>query len=129
MNTVSLISLTDVETNIGKEQFFVYDCTSQNHYKRYHIPTAIFLGQFYGQSSLPSNKNARLAFYSYNSKSNHGLQASKMAIQMGYKKVYHMRAGIEGWLQKMAKEPLITNAKSANIWKNRVENRLYTSEN
>ncbi len=111
MNTVSLISLTDVEANIGKEQFFVYDCTSQNHYKRYHIPTASFLGQFYDQSYLPSNKNARLAFYSYNSKSNHGLQASKMALEMGYKNVYHMRAGIEGWLQKMAKKSPVKNTK------------------
>ncbi len=86
-----------------RADLFVFDANSDSTRESEGIvPGAIALAsvtQYEAKTTLPSNKEAHLVFYCANTMCTASHEAAKVAMGAGYKNVYVMPEGIEGWKQ------------------------------
>jgi rhodanese-related sulfurtransferase len=87
--SVAIVDVNDDETRITKGM----------------VPGAIKLSSYdkYAMIELPADKNATLVFYCYNTLCPASGLAADRAIDVGYKDVRVMKAGIIGWKEAAAK--------------------------
>ncbi|MFH1263628.1 MAG: rhodanese-like domain-containing protein [Pseudomonadota bacterium] len=100
-----LLTVDQVSDRLGKTEVYVFDANNVTRYKEGHLPGASHV-EFnkYSEKALPKNREATLIFYCYNPACTASHEAAKRAIKFGYKNVFVMSAGIEGW--KNAKKPV-----------------------
>ncbi|ASM37865.1 MAG: rhodanese-like domain-containing protein [Campylobacter sputorum] len=95
------INMHQAEEFIGQKDVYFVDTNPQSVYENAHIKDAIFLDYVNAKNiltSLPEDKNAKLVFYCMNRYSHASSMAAKEALDAGYKNVYIMIDGIEGWI-------------------------------
>jgi rhodanese-related sulfurtransferase len=109
---VSVLSLSEVRTLLdGKDPVpvYIYDANDRESYLSGHIPGAIWV-QYSAVTAaeLPPAKGAKLIFYCYNSQCGASEQAAEHAMALGFRNVWRMPEGIEGW--RAAKMPIVAGA-------------------
>ncbi len=109
-----LIHVGDLDTlmTAEKSNVHVYDANNEQTRADYGmIPTAEALpsSSHYELATLPADKSAKLVFYCANTECMASHDAAKAAAKAGYKNVYVMADGIEGW--KKAGKPVQKYAK------------------
>jgi len=107
---VSVLSVSEVRALIdGKETVYIYDANDRESYLKGHIPSARWV-QYNGVTTaeLPSARDAKLIFYCYNPQCGASDQAAEHAISLGFRNVWRMPEGIQGWRE--AKMPIIAGA-------------------
>lgn len=92
----------------GKTLFI--DARNPLNYGRGHIPSAIAISagdkdagredETEFRKRLPSDRNARMVFYSHGETGWKSYRAATMAVKAGYKNVLWMREGLKGWTAK-----------------------------
>jgi rhodanese-related sulfurtransferase len=86
------------EAKAGKAEFFVYDNNQKSQYEKGHVPGAKWVNfHELTEKDLPSNKEATLVFYCGNEQCTACHGGAKAALGLGFKHVYIMPAGIQGW--------------------------------
>lgn len=108
----TIISILDAKKLLGTADTTFIDTRNPVNYGRGHVPGAILvqykmksrkipkfnpkLDQF-DLSRLPQNKQTKVIFYSHGSTGWKSYKAATLAIRNGYKNVYWMRQGLNGW--------------------------------
>lgn len=93
------ISPRELEGMMGREAVTVIDVNSRNSWEAAHVPGARTLeGQHFEEKDLPAEKDAALVFYCSNFLCRKAPNAARRAKEMGYRNVYVMSAGINGWV-------------------------------
>jgi rhodanese-related sulfurtransferase len=106
----SVLSLSEVRALMDrKEAAYIYDASDRESYLKGHIPGARWV-QYNALTAaeLPPTKDAKLIFYCYNSQCGASEQAAEHAISLGFRNVWRMPEGIQGWRE--AKMPVIAGA-------------------
>jgi rhodanese-related sulfurtransferase len=107
---VSVLSLSEVRALMdGKQAVYIYDANDRESYLQGHIPGARWV-QYNAVTAavLPPAKDAKLIFYCYNPQCGASDQAAAHAISLGFRNVWRMPEGIQGWRE--AKMPIVTGA-------------------
>jgi rhodanese-related sulfurtransferase len=107
---VSVLSLSEVRALMdGKESVYIYDANDRDSYLKGHIPGARWV-QHNGVTAaqLPPARDAKLIFYCYNPLCGASEQAAAHAISLGFRNVWRMPEGIQGWRE--AKMPVVAGA-------------------
>jgi len=87
-----------VAKHLSEKNFHVYDANSAESFAKGHVPGALHLPfDSITAEKLPQTKGDTLLFYCMNPKCNASHAAAKRAAELGYKNVYIMPAGIDGW--------------------------------
>ena len=93
------LSLARVAKNLGAPGVYVYDCNPEEIYSQSHIKGSIKANVNDWWTLLPKDKeNSYLIFYCINRMCNVSFEAATFAIGQGYKNVYVMPDGIQGWV-------------------------------
>lgn len=93
------LSISRVEKNMGKKGVYLYDCNPDEIYDQSHLPGSIRTNQANWWELLPEDKeNSFLIFYCINRMCTVSYEAGLFAIGQGYKNVYVMPDGIQGWV-------------------------------
>ena len=93
------ISPDEVASRLGEANFFVFDNTPDYSWKKYHVPGAYHLNAVgFGAHELPHDKDATLVFYSSGPLSDSSPFAATRARNLGYRHVFVMSDGIQGWM-------------------------------
>ncbi|HKU14333.1 MAG TPA: rhodanese-like domain-containing protein [Steroidobacteraceae bacterium] len=105
---VSLIAAADairtltpaqVHAQMAKQQIQVFDANLPEVFARHHVPGATHVEYDRVKASdLPQDKSAPIVFYCMNEQCGASPVAAKTAVKLGWKNVYLMPAGIEGWI-------------------------------
>jgi rhodanese-related sulfurtransferase len=95
---VQIISITEVEEKIDSLGTYIFDVTSLPTYNRYRVPGAHYMEMPFTLNNLPEDNDATLIFYSYDAKCRQSRRAATHAAAYGYKNVFVMKAGIDGWI-------------------------------
>jgi rhodanese-related sulfurtransferase len=106
----SVLSLSAVRALMdGKEAVYIYDANDRESYLKGHIPGARWL-QYNAVTAaeLPPAKDVKLIFYCYNPQCGASDQAAAHAISLGFRNVWRMPEGIQGWRE--AKMPTVAGA-------------------
>lgn len=94
------LSILKVEQNRGKPGVYLFDCNPDDMYNVSHIPGATMINVTEWKKLLPKDKeNSYLIFYCVNRLCNVSWEVGTEALRMGYKNVYVMPDGIQGWVQ------------------------------
>jgi rhodanese-related sulfurtransferase len=107
---VSVLSLSEVRTLLdGRDAVYIYDANDRESYLAGHIPGARWV-QYNAVTAaeLPPAKGAKLIFYCYNSQCGASEQAAEHAMALGFRNVWRMPEGIEGW--RAARMPIVAGA-------------------
>ncbi|HEY2533257.1 MAG TPA: rhodanese-like domain-containing protein [Xanthobacteraceae bacterium] len=81
-----------------KEPVYIYDANERDSYLRGHVPGARWLQtNAVTAQDLPRAKDAKLIFYCYNPICGASEAAAERARALGYRNVWQMPEGIEGW--------------------------------
>jgi rhodanese-related sulfurtransferase len=107
---VSVLSLSEVRALMeGKRAVYIYDANDLESYLKGHIPGAVWV-QYNAVTAaeLPPAKDAKLIFYCYNPQCGASDQAAEHAISLGFRNVWRMPEGIQGWRE--AKMPIVAGA-------------------
>jgi rhodanese-related sulfurtransferase len=107
---VSVLSLSEVRALMeGKRAVYIYDANDRESYLKGHIPGAVWV-QYNAVTAaeLPPAKDAKLIFYCYNPQCGASDQAAEHAISLGFRNVWRMPEGIQGWRE--AKMPIVAGA-------------------
>ena len=104
----ALIHASDLDTMMKKDKSNVHVYDANNDKVRATeglIPTAEALSSssHYDVATLPTDKNSKVVFYCMNTDCMASHDAAKVAAKAGYKNIFVMSDGIEGW--KKAKMP------------------------
>lgn len=85
---------------LGQSGFYVYDVNPRGRWASGHVPGARNLDPAdFTHDDLPADKDVILVFYCKDRSCGASRYAAWRAKGMGYRKVFVMTAGIEGWLQ------------------------------
>lgn len=110
-----VISLDEAKGLLDKKDAAFFDTRTVLNFGKGHIPGATvisykeksdFKADFDGSqdqfelTKLPTDKNAKLVFYSDGPKGWKSYKAAVLAVQAGYKNVMWMRDGFSGWSAK-----------------------------
>lgn len=95
---VKIISISEVEEKIDAANTHIFDVTSPQMYHRNRVPGSRYVDMPFALNILPEDSDAILIFYSYNGKCRQSKKAAVHAAKYGFKNVYIMKAGIEGWI-------------------------------
>lgn len=91
------------------EQVAIYDNNRRERYEQGHIPGARWVSyDAVSTDVLPADRNARLVFYCANESCHACHTAAARAIELGYRNVAILPAGIMGWTA--ANKPVVTGA-------------------
>ncbi|HWU87180.1 MAG TPA: rhodanese-like domain-containing protein [Kofleriaceae bacterium] len=94
----SNLSPDAVAERLGDASFRVYDCNTLDTYRAGHLPGAIWVDPAgLTARALPKDPRAAVVFYCSGERCTACLVGAERAAQLGFKNVYVMRAGIEGW--------------------------------
>lgn len=106
----SVLTVNDVKALIdGKEAVYIYDANDRESYRKGHIPGASWVQyNAFTAAQMPPAKDAKLIFYCYNPQCGASEQAAAHAMALGFRNVWRMPEGIEGW--RAAKMPLVADA-------------------
>ena len=92
------LTVDQVNADIAKKDAFIFDNNSKESYASGHVPGAKWVAfDKVAASDLPSDKNAKLVFYCGNEQCMACHKAATTALNLGYKNVFIMPAGIMGW--------------------------------
>ena len=92
------LTVEEVASKIGQKDVFLFDNNGRDSWVKGHVPSAQWLDYAkVRESDLPADKAATLVFYCGNEQCHACHKAAATAIQLGYKNVYIMPAGIAGW--------------------------------
>jgi rhodanese-related sulfurtransferase len=83
----------------GTRRVYVFDANPRDIFNQYHVPEAVHVE--YDQitaSQLPKDQSALIVFYCMNERCGASPVAAKRATELGWRNVYLMPAGIQGWL-------------------------------
>lgn len=76
-----------------------FDVNSRESWNRAHVPGALHLDPTtWSESELPADRDTPLVFYCSNMFCRKAPYAARRAIEMGFRNVRVMSAGISGWL-------------------------------
>jgi rhodanese-related sulfurtransferase len=106
----SVLSLNEVRALMDrKEALYIYDANDRESYLKGHIPGARWV-QYNGVTAaeLPPARDSKLIFYCYNPQCGASDQAAAQAISLGFRNVWRMPEGIQGW--RAAKMPIVAGA-------------------
>lgn len=93
------LSIGRVAKNIGKPGVYLFDCNPPEIYEQSHIKGAIHANVDGWMDLLPKDKEGSfLILYCINRMCNISYEASLKLIEMGYRNVYLMPDGIQGWV-------------------------------
>ena len=109
---VSVLSLSEVRTLLdGRDAVYIYDANDRESYLAGHIPGARWV-QYNAVTAadLPPAKDAKLIFYCYNPQCGASEQAAAHAMALGFRNVWRMPEGIQGW--RAAKMPVVAGARA-----------------
>jgi rhodanese-related sulfurtransferase len=83
----------------NKDHFWLVDARSEKHFKEGHIPGAINLPLDNIRKTAPKNlkKNDKIVVYCGNYECPVNTEATKILLELGYKKVFDFKAGADGW--------------------------------
>jgi rhodanese-related sulfurtransferase len=104
----SVLSLSEVRALMGaKEVVYIYDANDRESYLKGHVPGARWV-QYNAVTAaeLPPAKDAKLIFYCYNPQCGASEQAAARAMALGFRNVWRMPEGIQGW--RAANMPVVT---------------------
>jgi len=97
-NSFERLTVDQVEQKLNEGNVFVFDNNSEKTYKNGHLPNAKHVTPSkLTAADLPADKDATLIFYCANEKCLACHDGAKAAVKLGYKNVFIMPAGIEGW--------------------------------
>ena len=107
---VSVLSVSEVRALIdGKEAVYIYDANDREGYRKGHIPGARWVQyDAITTAEMPPAKDAKLIFYCYNPQCGASEQAAAHAMTLGFRNVWRMPEGIQGW--RAAKMPVVVGA-------------------
>jgi rhodanese-related sulfurtransferase len=109
---VSVLSLSEVRALIDRKEpvpVYIYDANDRESYLKGHIPGARWVHyNAVTAAELPPAKDAKLIFYCYNPQCGASDQAAAHAISLGFRSVWRMPEGIQGW--RAAKMPIVAGA-------------------
>jgi rhodanese-related sulfurtransferase len=95
---INALTPAQVKARLGQKGFYVFDNNSPEDFKEAHLPGAKWLYPFeLDEKALPADKNATLVFYCYDEECTACHEGARRALKLGYKNVYIMPAGIQGW--------------------------------
>ena len=92
------------------QRVFVFDANQHDIFEKHHVPDAVHVE--YDQvtaSQLPKDRSAAVVFYCMNERCGASPVAAKRATELGWRNVYLMPAGIQGWLAMGLKVEATTN--------------------
>ncbi len=106
----SVLSLSEVSALLDrKEAVFIYDANERESYLAGHIPGARWVRySAVTAAQLPPAKDAKLIFYCYNPQCGASEQAAAQAMALGFRNVWRMPEGIQGW--RAANMPVVAGA-------------------
>jgi rhodanese-related sulfurtransferase len=92
------LTVDEVQQLLAQKDVAVFDNNGDERYAAGHVPGAKHLSIVdIKAADLPANKDATLVFYCGNEHCGACHQGAKKAIELGYRKVFIMPAGIAGW--------------------------------
>jgi len=92
------LSVDEVEKGISKGELVLFDNNSKERFDKGRVPGARWVDfKAVTAKDLPSDKNAKLVFYCGSEKCMACHTGAKAALELGYKNVFIMPAGISGW--------------------------------
>jgi rhodanese-related sulfurtransferase len=92
------LTIDQVNELIAKKDGFIFDNNSKETYAKGHVPTAKWVAfNDLSAADLPASKDAKLVFYCGDERCGACHVAARTAIELGYKNVFIMPAGIAGW--------------------------------
>jgi rhodanese-related sulfurtransferase len=98
---VPTISVDEVERKLGQPNVQIIDVNPQRAWAKGHVPKATNLDPAeYTEQDLPADKDAILIFYCSGPLCGAAPHAAKRAKRMGYRQVFVMSEGIEGWMRQ-----------------------------
>lgn len=95
------ISPADLTTALREGGVVCFDLNSRDSWNRAHIPGALHLEPgSWSDSELPADRDIPLVFYCSNLFCRKAPNAARRAVELGYRNVRVMSAGISGWLER-----------------------------
>lgn len=95
---VQEITPAQLASMLEKPEVYIYDCNEEDMYTEAHVPQAILtVYDAITPEKLPADHAATLVFYCYSPECPAGATAARTALNLGYRTVYSMTAGITGW--------------------------------
>ena len=93
------ISIDELKKAIEESKVTVIDVNGTDSYKEGHIPTAIDYEATKDElkDKLPADKDALIVAYCGGPQCGAYKAATKVALDLGYTNVKHLKAGISGW--------------------------------
>jgi rhodanese-related sulfurtransferase len=92
------MTIAQVNELIAKKDGFIFDNNSKETYAKGHVPTAKWIAfNDVKTADLPASKDAKLVFYCGGERCGACHVAARTAVELGYKNVFIMPAGIAGW--------------------------------
>jgi len=97
-NAFGRLTIDQVNELIAKKDGYIFDNNSKATYAKGHVPTAKWVAfNDLTADDLPANKDAKLVFYCGDERCGACHVAARTAVDLGYKNVFIMPAGIAGW--------------------------------
>ncbi len=95
----SELSVEEVSKLLDQGGLTVIDTNPRRRWLSGHVPSAINLDPAdYTEDELPSDKAAAVLFYCSDPSCGACHRAAQKAVEMGFRQVFTMPAGIRGWL-------------------------------
>lgn len=95
------ISPADLMTAVQERTVVCFDVNSRESWNRAHVPGALHLDPgSWSESELPADRDTPLVFYCSNLFCRKAPNAARRAIEMGFRNVRVMSAGVSGWLER-----------------------------
>ena len=113
------ISLNEAENLKAKNAYFL-DTNTPVEFKLRHIDGAMNVDANNTASMLPEDKDANIVIYGLNSSSREPNDVALVAKQKGYKNLYFMTNGIEGWV--IAGKKTVSSQKTDKLTNKEVTN-------
>ena len=81
------------------QRVYVFDANPRDIFDKHHVPEAVHVEyDRVASSQLPTDQSAPVVFYCMNERCGASPVAAKRATELGWRNVYLMPAGIQGWL-------------------------------
>jgi len=92
------LTIDQVNALIASKGGYIFDNNSKDSYAKGHVPTAKWVAfNDVKPADLPADKASKLVFYCGNEQCMACHKAAETALNLGYKNVFIMPAGIMGW--------------------------------
>ena len=96
---ISELTPAQLREMVSAKRVHIFDANPRDIFEKNHVPAAVHVEyDQVTQTVLPEDKSAAVVFYCMNERCGASPVAARRASELGWRNVYLMPAGIQGWI-------------------------------